>query len=126
MSVYTNGSFLLTIKLNGTSTTFTPSNWTANSVGAGSLSQVIYHNPGDSFTGGDTIFAFYANNSGGSTNFNSTDVDLLNVKDLGHSIIGGDGVYPDGPDVLTVLATNLSTTATSALYSRISWTEAQA
>ena len=126
MSVYTNGSFLLTVKLNGNSTTFTPSNWTANTVGAGSLSQVIYHNPGDNFTGGDTIFAFYANNSGGSTNFNSTDVDLTNVKDLGHSIIGGDGVYPDGPDVLTILATNLSTTATSALYSRISWTEAQA
>jgi hypothetical protein len=58
-------------------------------------------------------------------------LELTNVRDLGNSILGGGGanantqVYPDGPDVLTVVVTNLSATAIDVL-SRISWTEAQA
>jgi hypothetical protein len=124
MDVYNAGPFLVTVKYNCASATFTPALWTANSVGSGSLSQVIYHNPSDVVTGGDIILAFYANASGG-TFFTSTSADMTVVKDLGNSVYGGDGVFPDGPDVITVFATNLDTRYSNPIFSRISWTEAQ-
>ena len=125
MDVFNSGPFLVTVKYNCASAVFTPALWTANVVGSGSLSQVIYHNPSDIVTGGDVVVAFYANASGG-TNFTATSADLSIVKDLGNSVYGGDGVFPDGPDVVTIFATNLSTTTAQALFARISWTEAQA
>lgn len=125
MDVFNSGPFLITVKYNCASAVFTPALWTANVVGSGSLSQVIYHNPSDIVTGGDVVVAFYANASGG-TYFTDTSADLSIVKDLGNSVYGGDGVFPDGPDVVTIFATNLSTTTAQALFARISWTEAQA
>jgi hypothetical protein len=50
---------------------------------------------------------------------------------LGNSILGGGGpnannqIYPDGPDVLTITASNVGPTPVQ-VFSRISWTEAQA
>lgn len=125
LGIYNQGPFLIAARLNATSPVFTPANWAANSVGSGSLAQVIYHNPGDTITGGDTLIAFYASAAGG-TNFTTTTFDLDKVKDLGHSVVAGDGVYPDGPDVLTITATNLSSTAPGVIFGRLSWTEAQA
>lgn len=125
LGVYNQGAFLIVVRLNATSTVFTPANWAANAVGSGSLAQVIYHNPGDVLVGGDVLVAFYASAAGG-TNFTATTFDLDKVKDLGHSVVAGDGVYPDGPDVLTITATNLSSTTPGVLFSRLSWTEAQA
>lgn len=58
-------------------------------------------------------------------------IDLNTVRDLGNSILGGGGnttstnVYPDGPDVLTIVVTNLSNTAIDVL-GRLGWSEAQA
>jgi hypothetical protein len=125
MDVFNSGPFLITVKFNCASNIFTPALWTSNVVGSGSLSQVIYHTPQDVVSGGDIVVAFYANASGG-TYFTSTSQDLTIVKDLGNSIPGGDGTYPDGPDTITIFATNLSTTTAQAIYGRISWTEAQA
>jgi hypothetical protein len=125
MDVYNSGSFLVTVKYNCNSAVFTPALWTANVVGSGSLSQVIYHNPTDVVTGGDIVIAFYANSSGG-TFFTASSADLTVVKDLGNSVYGGDGVYPDGPDVVTIFATNLNAANSQPIFSRISWTEAQA
>jgi len=125
MDVYNAGSFLVTVKYNCNSNVFTPALWTANVVGSGSLSQIIYHNPSDIVTGGDIVIAFYANSSGG-TFFTATSADLTVVKDLGNSVFGGDGVFPDGPDCITIFATNLSAANSQPIFSRISWTEAQA
>ena len=60
-------------------------------------------------------------------------LDLSNVRDLGNSILGGGvnntvpttqaGLYPDGPDVLYVVAT---TTGAASIQARLSWKEAQA
>jgi hypothetical protein len=60
-------------------------------------------------------------------------LDLTNVRDLGNSILGGGvnntvpttqaGLYPDGPDVLYVVAT---TTGAANIQARLSWKEAQA
>jgi hypothetical protein len=58
-------------------------------------------------------------------------ISLDTVRDLGNSILGGGGnttstnVYPDGPDVLTIVVTNLSDNAIDVL-GRLGWSEAQA
>ena len=35
-------------------------------------------------------------------------------------------IYPDGPDTLTIVVTNLSATTPANVFGRLSWTEAQA
>jgi hypothetical protein len=147
MGVYSQGQFLIQGILNpqtltGTGLTF-PTNWETVSVGSGSLAQVIYWDGTQTynstaatatgtFTGGDRIFGFYTENSGGN-NFSTTTVDLTKVRDLGTSILSGPGLagninpgYPVGPDILLITATNLEPTGTKNLACRVSWTEAQA
>jgi hypothetical protein len=75
------------------------------------------------------VFAFYTENSGGD-NLSVTNFDLSKVRDLGTSILSGNGNtsapgYPNGPDILTIVATNLGAT-TGNITTRLSWTEAQA
>jgi hypothetical protein len=73
--------------------------------------------------GGETTAGFFVTNTGTS--------DLTLVRDLGNSILGGGGatydtgIYPDGPDVITITATNVGQVPVNAI-GRISWTEAQA
>ena len=73
--------------------------------------------------------------TGGFYTSSTTSLDLSLVRDLGNSILGGGtpsgsdyssaNIYPDGPDVVTILVTNVGN-AGLALSSRLSWTEAQA
>lgn len=122
------GSILVRVYLNGTPSTATT--WT-NAVGnvAGlvnsSLAQIADYGGGSTtLSGGEVTAGFFLNQA-------TTALDLTKVRDLGNSILGGGGatantqIYPDGPDVLTITATNL-TAASINLLSRISWTEAQA
>ena len=147
MDVYCNGQFLIQGVLNPSTITGTglqfPNSWDANPnlVGSGSLSQVIYFDGTQTYgttaatasgviTGGDRIFGFYAENSGG-TQFSRTDADLRSIRDLGTSIISGNGNaqtpgYPNGPDILVITATNLAPSGTSSISTRLGWTEAQA
>lgn len=100
-------------------------------VGGSSLAQVCYHTAGTTVTGGETIFSFFV-----SSNGSVTTQDLNLVRDLGNCILGGgtslavpttvNGVYPDGPDVVTICATNVTSVTTNSINARISWTEAQA
>ena len=61
-----------------------------------------------------------------------TTEDLGDIATLGNSILGGDNVFPDGPDVLTLVATlseDPSTVSSSNPFTvsgRIGWTESQA
>jgi hypothetical protein len=74
-------------------------------------------------TGGEVTGGFYVQGT--------DSIALDTVRDLGNSILGGGGiststgVYPDGPDVLTIVVTNLSATPIDVL-GRIGWSEAQA
>jgi len=99
-----------------------------------SLAQLIKHNKNDQITGGVLIYSFRVN--GGSTDASgkrSTSVNTQDLQLLGsiqNSIIGGNNVYPDGPDIVTVAAVCLDTAGVSAttpyiVSSRISWSEAQ-
>jgi len=69
--------------------------------------------------------------TGGFLSAGTDSLNLANVRDLGNSILGGGsttgqtGFYPDGPDTITVVVTNLGT-FTGAFQGRLSWTEAQA
>jgi hypothetical protein len=124
-----------------------PLDWQRDRVGSGSLAQVIYFdNTGPyggivpntagqvfpatgSISGGDEVFSFYTENSG-TTAFNITNYELRTIRELGNSILSGNGnaaspSYPNSPDVLVITATNIGTAA-SNISARVSWTEAQA
>lgn len=117
------------VTFGGTNAPTLPGAWTITSVvstiGVGSLAQVIDHT-GNTVTvsGGEQIFGFVTAAAGDT-------YDISKVRDLGTSIISGDGStrtpgYPNGPDILTIVIRN--TNAGPAILSnmRISWTEAQA
>jgi hypothetical protein len=106
-----------------------------SNVGSPSLSQYISHASGDTIQGGTTVYQFRA--SGGSIGTTgqrtvaSETFDLSRLTDLGNSIIGGDGVFPNGPDIITICASVLDTAGINRnspyqVSSRISWSESQA
>tara|TARA_E500000318_G_scaffold43185_1_gene41132 strand:- start:4 stop:4671 length:4668 start_codon:yes stop_codon:yes gene_type:complete len=116
------------------------SNLEYQNVGSPSLSQYVAHASGDTVQGGTTIYQFRA--SGGaiagigtqSTEVRSVNSQTFNLSpliDLGNSILGGDGVFPNGPDIVTIAASVLDTASINAnssytVSSRISWAESQA
>jgi len=127
VSVSSGSTFLVSAILNGTpSQSLTWTNAVGNVSGAvnSSLAQIAdYSGQSATVSGGEVTGGFF------TTGTNS--VDLSTLRDLGNSILGGGGtvttagIYPDGPDVLTITATNLGG-STASVYSRLSWTEASA
>jgi hypothetical protein len=99
-----------------------------------SLSQLVYHSTQDRIIGGTTIYTFRAQGGTGTTNRvpSNNVVNLNELATLGNSVLGGDGVFPDGPDVLTVVVSLIedpSTVSTSNPFSvggRVGWSESQA
>lgn len=97
-------------------------------IGGSSLSQYALHPNTSTISGGESIFTFFAPAGSVSTQ------DISKMRDLGNSILGGgtnntvpntnNNIYPDGPDILTVVVTPLASNASVA--ARLSWTEAQA
>jgi hypothetical protein len=89
-----------------------------------SLTQYIQHTLNDTVSGGTQIYNFRAAGGANSAE-DSTTVALADLYDIGNSILGGDGVFPDGPDILTIAVARLTgnNTLTSA---KLTWTEAQA
>ena len=69
--------------------------------------------------------------TGGFFTSSTASIDLASVRDIGNAVLGGgtnysnSQVYPDGPDTITIVVTNVGTAPQSVL-GRISWTEAQA
>jgi hypothetical protein len=56
---------------------------------------------------------------------NQNNLDLSNLKEMANSVIGGNQMFPDGPDVLAIVVTNLTATALAPQVN-LFWTEAQA
>lgn len=128
LGIFASGAgavFLITLKLNGRL-----SGGTFAAVGGSSLSQVAFHTAGQTITGGETVYGFYVDTSQTITQ------SLDQVRDIGNSILGGgtsltvpttaNNVFPDGPDMVTICAQNVSSVSTNTITARISWTEAQA
>jgi hypothetical protein len=93
-------------------------------VDAPSLTQVVEHTAADTVSGGVQVYNFRA--SGGTSGLEeTTTVDVSSLFELSNSILGGDSIFPDGPDILTIAVSRL--TGSSTLSSaKLSWTEAQA
>ena len=99
-----------------------------------SLSQLIYHTPSDTIQGGTVVYSFRAQGGSGTSARSAvvTTADLAELATLGNSILGGDNIFPDGPDVLTVVArlvedpSTVSASNPFSITGRISWTESQA
>jgi hypothetical protein len=128
----TTGNVLVLCYLNGrvfNPTALTNAIWrsavgNATLVPNSSLSQIVDYAGGNYIIqGGEATGGFFTNSTG--------QVDLSNVRDLGNSILGGGQsagnvmVYPDGPDVLTIVVSNVGTTA-QTVQARLSWSEAAA
>jgi len=90
--------------------------------GAPSLTQVIKHTGQavDTVNGGVTIYEFRA-----AVNSPVT-ADLSEIAEIGNSILGGDYVFPNGPDIITVCIVPTDTSAATTVTARISWKESQA
>ena len=120
---------IITLRLNGL---ITNTDWSR--VENPSLSQLIYHTNQDEIAGGVDIFNFRAQGGSGTTDRSAvvTTQELGDITTLGNSILGGNNVFPDGPDVLTVVAklsedpSTVSNTNPFNVTGRISWTESQA
>lgn len=100
-----------------------------------SLSQLIIHEKGDTIVGGVPIFSLRASGGNPDANgrrlSNTVDFDLSQISDLGNSILGGDGVFPNGPDILTIAAQIIDTAEVTSVApfrvgGRLTWTESQA
>ena len=119
-----SSNLLITAVLNGTVST--GQNWNRPAGATSSLAQVAdYSTTTTTNTGGEVTGGFFV-----GTGANS--IDLGAVRDLGNSILGGGtgatsttNIFPDGPDVLTIMVRNLGG-STSTVFGRLSWTEAQA
>lgn len=134
LGLYTTGTgYLINLILNGyasgaMSGSFISPVQQANGI-TSSLAQIATNTNAVNVVGGESVFAAYSNTSGNTT------LDLSTVRDLGNSILGGGtsntvptsqaGFYPDGPDILYIVATPLSTTS-STILARLNWKEAQA
>jgi hypothetical protein len=84
-----------------------------------SLVELVEHTPQDTISGGVQIYNFQAEAN------STTNLELDALFELSNSILGGDNIFPDGPDILTVAVSRLTgnNTRTSA---KLSWSEAQA
>jgi len=120
----------ITVVLNGN-----VSNTTYSNVGSPSLSQYIAHAAGDTIDGGFTIYQFRASGgsqkSAGKRFSNTSTFSLDGLTDLGNSILGGNNVFPNGPDILTICTSvvetsEIDTTSVYQVSSRLSWAESQA
>ena len=134
LGVITSGPFLIQLILNGYTTgtaTWTPfGSPTQNNTVTSSIVQVSQQSlTTATFTGGESIAAAFTNSSGQTT------LDLTSVAGIGNAILGGGltntvptsyaGQYPDGPDILYVVAFNTAATP-STILARLSWQESQA
>tara|TARA_R110000868_G_scaffold114309_8_gene306348 strand:+ start:12710 stop:15274 length:2565 start_codon:yes stop_codon:yes gene_type:complete len=131
LGLFTTGAgYFIQLFLNGYASAAFTGSFVSPTAPTSSLAQVALNTTlGTSITNGESVAAAYTNQNGVTT------LDLTQVRDLGNSILGGGinntvpttqaGFYPDGPDILYVVATSLSATS-STLVARLSWKEAQA
>ena len=89
-----------------------------------SLSEIIKHKAGDTLLNGTAIYSAKA--SAGSVT-----VDLDGLLEIGNSMLGGDGIFPAGPDLLTLAVQPQTTSGVSnstpfTVSGKISWSESQA
>lgn len=91
---------------------------------APSLVELVEHTLQDTISGGIQVYNFEAE-GGPDGAASTTTVDIGTLFELSNSILGGDNIYPDGPDILTICVSRLTGNPTRA-SAKLSWGEAQA
>jgi hypothetical protein len=91
---------------------------------APSLVEIVEHTLQDTISGGIQVYNFEAE-GGQEGEARATTVDIGTLFELSNSILGGDNIFPDGPDILTVCVSRLTGNDTRA-SAKLSWGEAQA
>ena len=94
------------------------------SVDPPSLTQVVEHTSADTVSGGVQVYNFSAQGGAGGVEATTT-VDVSTLFELSNSILGGDSIFPDGPDILTIAVSRLTGNDTLS-SAKMSWAEAQA
>jgi hypothetical protein len=119
------GSLVVSGILNPSGLTVSGGNWSAvNSTGNGSqpsFAQVSTTFSGSYVTGsGERIFSTISNNGQNS-------IDLSGLKEISNTVIGGNQMFPDGPDTLLVqLSVPTGFPPINSYSVNLFWTEAQA
>jgi hypothetical protein len=127
VQIVTRQALNVTIKLNCESSLWPVSgNWI--NAGNGSLAQYIDHTSASvrsiPVSAGVVISGFLAGEQDTGRN-QVTDYPINLIRNLGNSILGGNTVYPDGPDILTVFARPVVASPTNQALCKVTWTEAQ-
>jgi hypothetical protein len=124
----TNTNYLVRAYLNAipsTGVTWTVPNFFEAGTANSSLAQIA------DYSGLGTVTVSAGEITGGFLSQGTDSIELTTLRDLGNSVLGGggasssSGIYPDGPDTITIVVTNLSP-QTATFNGRLSWTEAQA
>jgi hypothetical protein len=89
-----------------------------------SLSQLIRHEAGDSLLNATVIYSTKASEG-------TTTIELKELLEVGNSILGGDGVFPAGPDLVTLAVqpqdtTGITLSSPFRVSGQLSWSESQA
>jgi hypothetical protein len=125
-----NANLSVTAIMNGvpsSSTLWTNAVKGSSVVANSSLAQIADYAGNNNSTiilGGEQTGGFYVQGT--------SSVDLSSIRELGNSVLGGGGstaetsIYPDGPDVFSIVVTNLNETESVDVYGRLGWFEAQA
>ena len=127
VQIVTRQALNVTIRLNCESSLWTVSgNWI--NAGNGSISQYLDHSTPSLRTvpvsAGVVIGGFLAaEQDAGRNQVTNYPIDL--IRNLGNSILGGNNVYPNGPDILTVFVRPVASSPTNQALCKVSWTEAQ-
>ena len=133
IAVVTNTTYLVQLILNGVPSAFSGSfgSIAQSATNTDSISQVAVNTTNTvTISGGTSIAAFYSNASGQTT------YDLSAISAIGNAALGGGtsntvptsqaNVYPDGPDILYVVATTPTAGASNTILARLNWIESQA
>ena len=94
------------------------------SVDAPSLTQIVEHTAADTVSGGVQVYNFRGSGGTGGVE-GTTVVDVSSLFELSNSILGGDSIFPDGPDIVTIAVSRLTGNSTLA-SAKLTWSEAQA
>jgi len=124
-----DSNLVVTAIINGVPSSATP--WTnaiknSTVVTNSSLAQIA------DYAGNDDVIILGGEQTGGFYVQGTSSIDMTSIRELGNSILGGGAgtaktsIYPDGPDVLSIVVTNLNTTDSVDVFGRLGWFEAQA
>jgi hypothetical protein len=125
-----NSNLVVTVIINGLPSTATL--WTNATKGSSTVTNTSFAQIADYAGNSNNTIILGGEQTGGFYVQGTSSIDLSAIRELGNSVLGGGNVaantsiYPDGPDVLSVVVSNLDPTTNVDVVGRLGWFEAQA